>query len=541
MMARCVHFLVALIAACAICQTSATEEDIQERLRKLELLVQSQQLRADAQAAELRRHKELIQVQQQQLLRKASQENQRHLSGSDDNDEAMDHIWLLLCGSLVMLMQAGFAMVEAGCCRSRNVQSMLLKNLTDVCSGTLGWWVLGWAFAFGGPDVEGTINPDGTISGDGFLDGGFIGRTMFFSSGFLEADDEGVFTVRRSPANWYFQWAFCSVASTIVSGGVAERVQFPAYVLYSIFMTAFIYPVVVAWTWGYGFLAAVTETGYMDFAGSGVVHMTGGVAALVGATIAGPRHGRWERPDEFNPHSLPLVVLGTFLLWFGWYGFNCGSTMELHTAAKGHLAAQVAMNTTISATSAGMATLIIRLVKTRRYEVGSMCNGILAGLVSITASCANVESGSAFVIGLCAALIYTSASSLVRFAKVDDPIDAFAVHGACGTWGVLSAALFDWGEGFTHAHGWSGFKCVARDGKCVDAAWVGLFGANILEIVVIIAWVAGLSVTYFLPMSYAGLLRAPEYIQHEGFDTAKHTPAKAYSFGSLSSASREAW
>jgi Amt family ammonium transporter len=408
------------------------------------------------------------------------------------------------------------------------VQNILLKNLTDVCVGTLGWWAFGWAFAYGGPDDTGkTVN--GTVEGDGYLDGGFIGRKQFFGTGFAEANSDGVQTVKTSPLSWFFQWAFCSAASTIVSGGVAERVKLPGYVCFSFFMTAFVYPVVVAWTWGYGWLADVTAAGYMDFAGSGVVHMTGGVGALVGAVCAGARDGRWTDPDAFTPHSLPLIVLGTFILWFGWYGFNCGSTLGLSTASQGHLAAQVAMNTTLSAATCGLGVFFMQYAKIRKYDLGMLCNGILAGLVSITAPCGNVECGSAFTIGLIGAGIYFGTSNLVKLVKVDDPIDAFAVHGACGAWGVLAAALFDWGKGMDYVNGWSGWDCLRDDnGNCRSGAWAGMFGANVLEVLMILLWVGGLSLLVFVPLRFAGLLRAADDVQESGNDVVSHSPPKAY-------------
>merc|ERR1719440_810957 len=235
----------------------------------------------------------------------------------------------------------------------------------------------------------------------------------------------------------------------------------------------------------------------MDFAGSGVVHMAGGVAALVGAIIAGPRAGRFEaaRADEFDPHSLPLIVLGTMILWFGWYGFNCGSTLSMSSAATGMMAAQVAMNTTIAAATGGLTVFILRMALTKgKYDIGGFCNGILAGLVSITAPCGNVEVGPAFAIALIGGFIYQGASSLLRKVKVDDPIDAFAVHGACGAWGTLAAALFDWGEGFDFYHGWSGWSCALDDsGACAKGAWGGGMAANVVEVVAIAAWVAAMS------------------------------------------------
>jgi len=441
-----------------------------------------------------------------------------------DLQSACNHIWLLLCGALVMFMQAGFAMVESGCCRAKNVQNILMKNLVDVCIGTMCWWAWGWTLAYGIAD------------GDNHA---FANSNQFFGMGFTEVNSDGIFTPSPYMRDWFFQWAFCSAAATIVSGGVAERVQFPGYVIFTFVMTSWIYPVVVHWTWGYGWLAggedySINDTGFMDFAGSGIVHMCGGVAALVGAAVVGPRKGRFDADsgESFDPHSLPLIVLGTFILWFGWYGFNCGSTLGLQDAGEGAMAAQVAMNTTLAAATCGLTLLILRFAIFRKYDIGGMCNGILAGLVSITAGCGNVECGSAVLIGLIGAFVYQGASSLLQKVKVDDPIDAFAVHGACGAWGTLAAGLFDWGTGVDYFNGWSGWSCVGGEDACVSGAFGEALTANILEIVCIAGWTAFHSIIIFLPLKLAGLLRAPDDSQDRGMDEVKHSPPKAYAMDS---------
>merc|ERR1719240_1723090 len=268
-------------------------------------------------------------------------------------DIVMDHMWLLVCGTFVMFMQAGFAMLEAGTCRSKNVQNILLKNLMDVCVGTVAWYVMGWSLAYGGDTQTPESWKDGTFEecdmeenpggcGDGYADNGFIGgKIHWFGMGFLgsgkDADKdwaEGSINPLKYGGGqaylWFFQWAFCTAAATIVSGGVAERVRFPPYAVFSFLMSGFIYPVVVCCTWGYGWLETFKKdengdpiAGYIDFAGSSVVHLTGGVGALCGAFVVGARTGRFdEKVDQsiFTPHSQPLVVLGTFILWMGWYG-----------------------------------------------------------------------------------------------------------------------------------------------------------------------------------------------------------------------------
>jgi len=459
----------------------------------------------------------------QQRVEQLEGVEQRRLTTSDnaaaiaDLQSATDHTWLILCGALVMFMQAGFAMVESGCCRAKNVQNILMKNLVDVCVGTMCWWAFGWTLAYGIADGENHA---------------FANSNQAFGTGFTKADENGIFTTSTAMVNWFFQWAFCSAAATIVSGGVAERVQFPGYLVFTIVMTSWIYPVVVHWTWGYGWLASgadysINDTGFMDFAGSGIVHMCGGVGALVGAAVVGPREGRFDGKEPFDPHSLPLIVLGTFILWFGWYGFNCGSTLGMTSKAQGTMAAQVAMNTTLSAAACGLVVLVLRFAIFRKYDIGGMCNGILAGLVSITAPCGNVECGSAVLIGIIGAFIYQGTSMLLQKLKVDDPIDAFAVHGACGAWGVLAAALFDWGTGTDYFNGWSGWSCVGAP-DCTSGAFGEALTANILEIVTIALWTAGFSLLVFVPLRLAGFLRADTETQAKGMDEAKHSPSKAY-------------
>jgi len=293
----------------------------------------------------------------------------------------------------------------------------------------------------------------------------------------------------------------------------------------------------------------MNDIGYMDFAGSGVVHLTGGIAALVGAIIAGPRKGRFpadwaakkrmlEFPENFDPHSQPLIVVGTFVLWFGWYGFNCGSTLAMSTAEKGFLAAHVAMNTTLSAAVGGLVVFGLRYAMLRRYDIGGLCNGILAGLVSITAGCSTVDTGVTLGIGAIGGILFQGASSLLKIARVDDPIDAFAVHGMCGIWGVLAAALFDWGAGFHHAHGWAGFRCTESKELSRWSTSTGcgpedkrlgnqLFVANLAEIASIIAWSGGLSAIVFGILKLAKCLRASDEDQDDGLDK-KHSPSKAY-------------
>ena len=254
------------------------------------------------------------------------------------------------------------------------------------------------------------------------------------------------------------------------------------------------------------------------------------MAGLAGTTILGPRKGRFVNPEEFECHNLPLVVLGTFALWFGWYGFNPGSTLTMKSGNDGALAAQVAMNTTLAAATGGISVFILRYIITHKYDVGGLCNGILGGLVAITAGCGNMESGSAVATGFVSAFVYQAASMLLQKLHIDDPVDASPVHGFCGIWGLLAAALFDWGKGFDHYHGWSGFGCVAHDdGSCKTGTIGGTaIAAQIVMILMIILWSGTLaSITFFL-LKVTKLLRITDEVEETGMDSHHHSPPKAY-------------
>merc|ERR1719248_294849 len=481
-----------------------------------------------------------------------------------DYSGVLDTMWLLVCGTFVFFMHAGFAMLEAGTCRSQNVQAILIKNLITVCMGTLGWYFLGWSLAYGGDTKTADSWKDGTFEdcpeaenpmgcGDGYADNGIIGGAhMFVGSGFLgkgEAADKSWAEGVIDPATygggqaymWFFQWAFCTAGCSIVSGGMAERVKFPAWIFFAMCMTSFIYPVVVCSTWGYGWLETFKKDsagkpvgGYIDFAGSGVVHLCGGIAALVGAAVIGTRTGRFdpEKAEEFTPHSQPLIVLGTFILWFGWCGFNSGSTLGMSDSGTALVAAHVMMNTTISAATGGLTVFLIQFAMTKKYDCAALCNGILAGLVSITAPCSNVESGSAVLIGFLGGFVYVGSSMLIKKLKIDDPVDASCVHGFCGMWGCLAAALFDFGAGTDKHHGWGGFSATSwtEDGETKYLTTGDAVGANLAEVAFVIAWSGGMSAVIFGALHAAGLLRIDEEVESVGMDSECASP-KAYNIG----------
>jgi Amt family ammonium transporter len=323
---------------------------------------------------------------------------------------------------------------------------------------------------------------------------------------------------------WFFQGAFCATGCTIVSGSMAERTKLKGFAIYSIVMTSFIYPIVAHWGWsGTGFLSYADDEGnsvssfgpaFKDFAGSGIVHMVGGMGALIGSICVGARKGRFTEDDqeEFAAHSIPFCVLGTFCLWFGWYGFNPGSTLSMKTAADAHKAGLVAVNTTLAPCMSGLLTFFLRtkIVSPKRVDVGGFCNGILAGLVSITAGCAFVKPWEAVIIGFVGGLMYVSASNLLRKLKIDDVVDAFPVHGACGCWGVLALGFFGNPDDEMGGNG------LFYGG---DQLRTQLLGSAVIA-----SWTAALSICIFVPLKLLGWLRLGDEIQDVGADFWTDSP-----------------
>mmetsp|Transcript_15697 Transcript_15697/g.37874 ORF Transcript_15697/g.37874 Transcript_15697/m.37874 type:complete len:452 (+) Transcript_15697:34-1389(+) len=414
-------------------------------------------------------------------------------------DEALDTCWILVCAAMVFFMHAGFTMLETGCVQLKNTQNILCKNCLVVVIATICWYAFGYGLAYGAPNSD---------------SGSFAGTDRFFGSGFIDEQNAGVNRWR----DWFFQWAFCATCATIVSGAMAERTGLIGFAIYVAAMTTFVYPVVVHWTWGGGWLAD-RETPYSDFAGSGIVHMCGGVGALVGAAVVGPRAGRFDAnvdQEKFVPHNVPIVVLGTFILFFGWFGFNPGSSLAMKTTADAYSASMVAMNTTVGGAMGGLVTYVLAFVLTKKHSVGALCNGILAGLVGITAGCGSVEPGEAFVIGGIGGLFYLAGSMLTQAVKVDDPIEAFAVHGCAGFWGVLAVGLFG-GEA-------TGGNGIFHGGENSGAQ----LGVQVLGALMITLWSGGFALLFFVPLKMAGLLRVSDAMQNLGLDEAKHSPRRAY-------------
>jgi Amt family ammonium transporter len=412
----------------------------------------------------------------------------------------MDNMWLVIAGAMVFLMQAGFAFVEAGLTRAKNIANIMAKNLADMAVGATAFFIIGWSIAYGTSDS----NWWGGLNDFFFKDSGDPNALFDISAGL-------------SPAtNFFFQVVFAATAVTIASGAMAERTKFSGYLIFSAFMTAIIYPVVVHWTWGGGLIAQINigDRVYSDFAGSTIVHLTGGVAALIGAAILGPRIGKYGpdgKPRAIPGHNIGFAVIGVFILWFGWFGFNAGSEL----AADG-LLSFLAMNTLMAAAAGVIGSAIVVYLKTGIADVAMAGNGALAGLVSITAPVGTVEPWAAVVIGFIGGVIVVFAVLGFDKIRIDDPVGAIAVHGVCGIWGTLSIGIFG-----------------RYDDAFLGAEEVGLiYGGGIEQLVVqalmvliVIAWVGITSFLVFKAIDMTIGLRVDEEEESMGLDVAEHGSA----------------
>ena len=397
-----------------------------------------------------------------------------------DHASAIDTSWTLLGAALVFFMQAGFAMVETGFTRSKNAGNIIMKNLMDFSLGTPIYWLVGFGIMFGGTSA---------------LIGGFD---------FMTNGGEGGFTTL------IFQTVFCATAATIVSGAMAERTKFSSYCIYSMVISAVIYPISGHWVWGGGWLA---QLGFHDFAGSTAVHMVGGVAALVGAAFLGPRIGKYDKngkPKAIPGHSLTLGALGVFILWFCWFGFNGASTVAMTNGAY-ESAASVYVTTNMAAAVATVTVMCITWIRYGKPDVSMTLNGSLAGLVAITAGCDMVTPLGAAIIGICAGFAVVFGIEFVeKVLKIDDPVGAVGVHGVNGALGTLLTGLLAKDQGLFYGHG------------------AHFFLVQLLGVVCVIAWVAVTMTIVFFIIKHTIGLRVSEEEEIRGLDVMEHGLTSAY-------------
>jgi len=406
----------------------------------------------------------------------------------------MDNLWVFIAGVLVFLMQAGFAMLEAGLTRSKNVGNIMAKNLADASLGILVFFLVGYGLAYG-------TDTDNALIGWGSF--ALSGSDLFDISGGL------------SPAtDFFFQAVFAATAVTIASGAMAERTKFTTYLIFTVVTTALIYPIVVHWTWGGGLIARIDIGGavYSDFAGSTIVHSVGGWAALMGAWILGPRVGKFGPNGEVRTipgHNITLTVLGVFILWFGWFGFNPGSELAADSVVM-----FVALNTVLAACAGAIVATAYNWLRTGTPDVAMAGNGVLAGLVAITAGAGTMSPFGALLTGAIGGVIVVAVASFVeRVLKIDDPVGAFAVHGACGVWGTLAIGLF-----------------ATYDDAFLGRVDAGLFYGGGFEqlivqailVVIVAAWTLATTFVLFTGLKKTLGLRVSEEEELAGLDVSEH-------------------
>src|SRR6058998_1837818 len=430
------------------------------------------------------------------------------------NTVAINFVWTLVAGFLVMFMQAGFAMVETGFTRAKNAAHTITMNFMVYGIAMLAYWAVGFAFQAGGVGALGTLGGYDKLAHEvsltiGGKDWGLFGGTGFFLT--------GVAYVAPVFAYFLFQMVFMDTAATIPTGALAERWKFAAFAVFSVFVGAFIYPIYANWTWGGGWLAMLGKNaglghGHVDFAGSSVVHMTGGVKASFAAALLGPRRGKYNFDGSVNAipgHNIPMALIGTFILAFGWFGFNAGSTLAGSDLRIG----VIATNTMLAGAAGGVTAMLYMWRKYGKPDPSMLANGTLAGLVAITAPCAFVTAPSAVVIGgLAGVLVCASVFFVERSLKVDDPVGAISVHGTCGAWGVLSLGLFSDG---TYGDGFNGVAGTVRGILYGDASQLV---AQIIGPLASFGFIFGASWLFFKAMDVVMGMRVSPEVELEGLD-----------------------
>jgi Amt family ammonium transporter len=406
------------------------------------------------------------------------------MSSQSDLRLGIDTVWVLLCAMLVFFMNAGFALVESGLCRAKNTTNILAKNFIVFAASTLSFWALGWGLMFG--DGNPFFGTQGLFFLSGADNSPALGEAYASMNPFSTATYEGVYSaINWTPvplwAKFFFQLVFAGTCATIVSGAVAERIKFHAFLAFSFLLVAFVYPVTGHWIWGGGFLGA---NDFRDFAGSTVVHSIGGWAALAGVIVLGPRMGKYGKDGRVNPipgHSMTSASLGVLVLWLGWFGFNPGSTMA---AGNGTAIAHILVATNMAAVTGALGAMATAWLLLGKPDLSMILNGCLAGLVAVTAPCAFVTVGSAAAIGLVGGVLVVLAVIAFDKVKLDDPVGALAVHLVNGVWGTLALGIFYDDDVATNiaalATGLSRFDQFMVQLKGVLAAGAFAFGASLV-------------------------------------------------------------
>ncbi len=401
---------------------------------------------------------------------------------------SLDMVWLVISAALVFFMQAGFALVESGLTRAKNTSNIIMKNMVDFAAGSIMYFLVGWALMYGNSL------------------GGILGTSGFALRYAKPAVDAygGMPLILR---DWLFQAVFTATAATIVSGALAERARYGTYILISIILSGIIYPISGHWIWGGGFLA---KLGFHDFAGSMVVHGLGGCAAFIGAWIIGPRSGRYLRDTRgkirqiraIPGHNMTFASIGVFILWFGWYGFNAGSTLSGNDASIAH----IAVTTTLSAASGLISALFLSWIWFGKSDPSMTMNGALAGLVGITAGCFVIPPAIAIAVGgISGILVVLSVEFIDKILHIDDPVGASSVHGVCGVWGTLAVGLF--GD-------------LEKIGTGLNR--LEQIGVQLLGSAVVLAWVGVTTGIVFGVMHLGKLLRVSKEDELLGLDLAEH-------------------
>ena len=393
----------------------------------------------------------------------------------------IDNMWVLVAAFLVMFMQPGFAMVEAGFTRSKNTANILMKNLMDYAIGSLLYWILGFGLMYGTSI------------------GGIIGTpNLFFTSNGFGANYSDY-------TNLFFQTVFAATSATIVSGAMAERTEFISYLIFSVVISAFIYPISGHWTWGGGWLS---QLGFHDFAGSTIVHSVGGWLGLAGAAIIGPRIGKYRKDGKVTAipgHNLTFGALGVFILWFGWFGFNPGSQLAAAGTDNAVAIGHIAITTNLAAAAGAVTAMVIAWFRYKRPTLSMSLNGVLAGLVAITAGCDAVSPTGAVIIGILAGILLVFSVELFdQVFRIDDPVGAISVHGMCGALGTLCVGLFSTSGGLFYGHG------------------AKLLGIQALGVVTIFVWAFGCGLILFSILKKLGILRVSKRVEEEGLDVYEH-------------------